>query len=74
MKVEVKTEFRPVHITLETQDEVDRLFAIVNFVPIKEALGLYRDNWALLWNKLCSLRSNNYSKYHDALDSSIQRR
>jgi hypothetical protein len=35
------TGFRKVVITLETQDEVDTLFSLVNYVPVYEAHKLY---------------------------------
>ena len=69
--VEVKA-FKPIRITLETQDEVDRLFAIMNFVPIKNALDLYEDNWALLWHELRGRKTECYLKYHCKLDTILK--
>ena len=72
MKVElVEKEFKPVKITLETQDEVDRLFAIINFIPIDEVLNLHEDNWALLWDELNQCKSSGYNKYHDRLSAIV---
>ncbi len=71
--VEVKT-FNPVRITLETQDEVDRLFAILNFAPIEEAVDLNEDNWDFLYSELKKYKTDCYLKYHSKLDGSIQRR
>lgn len=33
------TKFTPVHLTLETQEDVDRVFAVFNFADISRAVG-----------------------------------
>lgn len=67
MKVERMKEFMPVHITLETQDEVDALYAVVNFTPICNAIKVISDLHAEF---SCSDR---YKKYHNKLSESLER-
>jgi hypothetical protein len=46
MRVEkqaVKPAFEPVAIILETQEEVDKLYAVLNYAPITDAVRM--DNW-----------------------------
>lgn len=63
---EPEPEFNPitVQITLETQEELDRLFAVTNHTAIQSIGGLYT-----LWQSLnaCTALSHNYSKYHEEL-------
>jgi hypothetical protein len=65
MKVsrEVIEKFVPVVVTLETQDEVDKLFAVVNFIPIARIV----DDDDKLFNLREGMESNGYSKYHKQL-------
>ena len=47
MKVERKNDFVPVTLILETQKDVDRLFAVFNHVKLWDALEMdveYEDN------------------------------
>lgn len=63
MKIETKpAKFEPVHIILENQDEVNKMFAIFNFCPISNALKLPEKAWEQL-EKLAT----DYEKYHDKL-------
>ena len=77
MKVEtVEGVFKPVRITLETQDEVDCLYALLNFSPIGDIIrrGSASPDWCVLYDKLSVYRSLNYSRYQDQLDKGLQRR
>lgn len=61
-KVSPPPVFDPVKIVLETQEEVDKVFAMLNYSPIVNALQL--GNW---YQKLQSYRTENYRNYHDHL-------
>lgn len=40
MRIENGKAFKPVHIVLESQEEVDKMFALFNHGPISNALQL----------------------------------
>ena len=69
-KKEIKKEC--VIVYLEDQDEVNQLFAIVNFAPLGEAMGT--DFIKKLYNELHELMDGGYGIYHDRLDSGMIRR
>jgi hypothetical protein len=67
MKIESKESFNPITIVLESQEEVDEMFAVFNHVSIsnslKELQSFYKD--------LIHYSSPNYSKIHIKLDENI---
>jgi len=63
-----KRAFTPITITLESQDEVNELFAIYNFRPIYRALG----GGIKLDEKLSEYKDESYNKYHDLLDKFLK--
>lgn len=54
-QVQPKPQFRPIVITLETQEEVDALFTVVNHIKIITVLPAL-DNW---FEKLKKFGSND---------------
>ena len=68
MKVEQdKADFREVIITLESQDEVDQLFALVNFTPVTECLPVT----GKLFTELKELRTDGYRKHFNVVEETI---
>ena len=68
MKVEkVKKEFQPITIVLETQEKVDKIFAIVNHNNLCNALGLVD-----LYNML-DYYQKDYSPWFDKLEKAIKK-
>lgn len=57
--------FNPITITLESQSEVDRIFALLNFIPLSNAL-LLGEKWELL-NPYISFRYQHWHKKLNAL-------
>ena len=53
-QVEPKVQFKPVVITLETQNEVDELFMLFNYSPITSYTSLYNS----LYNELKRYRNS----------------
>lgn len=67
MKVEqLKSSFVPVIITLETQDEVDRIFAALNVLRLQNAIKL--DD---IVNCLRNFTSSRYVTYHQDLTNTL---
>ena len=67
MKVEKVDKFEPVQITLETQQEVDALYAVANFAPVGEVIGMLDQLRIELPN------SPGYSVYHERLDKGMEK-
>lgn len=73
MKIE-KTDpkFTPVKIVLESKEEFDAMFAIMNFTVVAQALSLPRNTWEEM-NKIRvgmgEEAARGYHKYHTILNS-----
>ncbi len=52
--------FKPVQITLETQEEVDKIYAVLNYHPIVDILEI--NGW---WKAMENFRSKESDKYHE---------
>lgn len=62
------SEDKQVVITLTTQREIDQLYAILNFIPIIEALDTAEG--AKNWRSLkCFLQPQNYPFWHNRLSN-----
>jgi len=62
---EPKHEFIPVVLTLETQEEVDQVFSLLNFTTIRQTVDLEQ----FIGQHLEPYASDKYIKYHDALSA-----
>lgn len=60
--------FIPVIVTLESQEEVDKLFALCNNSAIYEAIGL--KGW---YEMLREFHTTAYNEYHTALSNIFKR-
>lgn len=68
MKIEQEKSFKPVVITLETQEEVDKIFAMFNHVTLSETL-----EFDLNWTDMLELfSSDEYKEYHRRLTNIIK--
>ena len=64
----------PVKIVLQTQEEIDQLYALLDFGPIKAAIADDDDNgWLLVREALMKQRSNDYLKWHERLSPVLKR-
>ena len=78
MKAEIRriSRFEPLVITLETQEEVDKLFAVLNFTEINYALHVNASSYKILYEQLGELinsRTNCYHKWHNRLLNAFNR-
>lgn len=74
MKMYTKGEkFKPVHIVLETQEEVNQLFSIFNFRPIVDAFHECTFG-NLMQTKLSKFKNVDYINFHHQLEFVISRR
>ncbi len=73
MKAYQRKKFSPVMLALQSQEEVDILFAVFNFYPLLQSIRtVVKDTNARFPNELLSdLHSPKYSKVHDAIDKGI---
>ena len=61
MKVEkAKKGFEPICLVLESQDDVNKIFALLNHADLSVAVEIFE-------NPLNSYESDSYNKYHDNL-------
>ena len=63
-----KVPFQKVRIALENQEEVDQMFALLNYIPIKRALVHFNREWDNLYEILLQHKSEGYNKVHEKLD------
>jgi hypothetical protein len=57
-------QFKPVTLTLETQAEVDAIFAVLNNSSVRQALEFEQDTYKVLH----PYSTANYNKFHQALN------
>ena len=62
MKVEVTESVSPVIITLESQEEIDAIYALVNYGPISNLSDVYSSLYARMSSK--DLSGPGYSVFH----------
>lgn len=67
MRAEIKKEFTPVNLVLETQEEIDKTAAILNFAPICDAVSL-KEEYEIL-----KKYAVNRQKWMDQLTFNIKR-
>lgn len=60
---------KQVHITLETQEEINQLFAILNFIPISSAIDLENNDWLTVKEQL---KATDYFQWHANLNSAYE--
>ena len=63
-----KVPFQKVRIALENQEEVDQMFAVLNYILIKRALVHFNREWDDLYEVLLQHKSEGYNKVHEKLD------
>lgn len=60
-----KSGFQPVTLTMETQEEVNAMYAVLNFTPIQESVGLKNAQECL--TPYATNCDNIHNKLHDDL-------
>lgn len=66
MKIEQR-DFKPVVLILESQEEIDKVFSLVNYTPICKALKLGE-----LYELLFTFKTDGYQTYHKILDTCVK--
>lgn len=70
-----KEAFREVIIVLESQEEVDELFAVFNYGYLATALERVDNGFACtLWRCLERRKTSGYSKFLDSIDAFLTKR
>lgn len=64
MKIQTQKEFQPITVVLETQQEVDALFALVNHCGIQKTVGFGEKDYSLLSPYV---NRTNTNRLHDLL-------
>lgn len=66
-------EINPVVIVLETQAEVDQLFAVMNYTAIKIMLSDSSLWWQDVYGFLLTKKSTGFENYHIKLENNIKK-
>ena len=59
-------------ITLETQEEINVLYSIFNYIPIINVLDLDKEPWNSLYNKLDTLKNNDSMVFREKLNEHLE--
>jgi len=59
MKIVEETRIQPIQITLEYQEEIDQLYALLNFVPVARVLEEGTGEWKKLQGCLRDRQTNS---------------
>ncbi len=70
MEITMLDTISPVKIVLQTQEEIDQLYALLNYEPIMAAIE--DDNWLSVCEVLLKQRSNDYLKWHEKLNHALK--
>lgn len=68
MKVEIEHDFKPVKLVLETQEEVDKVYSLLNHLDLAECLDIVG-----IFEILQPYRSKDYTKYHEKLQELLRK-
>ena len=66
-QIEPERPFKPICITLESQEDVDKVYAILDHSSIVRAFNI--ENW---YKQLRPFRTGAYTKYHSKLMSMLR--
>ena len=69
---EKEKDVNPVVIVLETQAEIDQLFAVLNYTPIAKMLFEENDWWRRVYRFLQTKKTSAYQKYHETLGKCLK--
>jgi len=67
MRIEKNEMFEPIKVVLETQEEVNALFALMNHTSITEAIPVLK-GW---WERLKQFKTQDYEKIHNFLNKNV---
>lgn len=67
MRIEKDKVFEPVKVVLETQEEVNAFYALINHSSIVQAIPVF-EGW---WNKLTKFTTPDYQNIHKKLNDSV---
>jgi len=66
-KVSEPSSFKPIILTLETEEEVASLYAVANFTPITDALPVMGD----IRKAIDNVTTPEYAQYHKKLNDAV---
>ena len=74
MEISIQRVFNPITITLETQEEINQLFAMLNFGSIGRAIKDDSNGWGKLYKELHNCKTSDYQRWHDRLLAEYHKR
>jgi len=74
LKITTEPSVNPVVITLETQEEIDQMYALLNFAPVLDIMRDMDQEWYKVYKFLHEVSTEDYHKFFNMLNEGLDRK